>query len=45
LTEYDFTPIPVEDWVARELKKLPAFSEEQDRELRQVLGLAGYDAE
>ncbi|GHE11530.1 hypothetical protein GCM10010339_71650 [Streptomyces alanosinicus] len=32
--------IPLEEWVKRELEKLPPFSEEQDRELRQILGLS-----
>lgn len=32
--------ISLEEWVRRELDKLPPFSEEQDRELRQILGLS-----
>ncbi|MFF9481427.1 hypothetical protein [Streptomyces sp. NPDC014733] len=32
--------ISKEEWVTRELAKIPAWTEETDRELRQILGLA-----
>lgn len=35
----------VEEWVRRELGKLPPFSEEQDRELRRILGLSEVTSE